>query len=173
MNPTRNHIIRKRLDDHFLREIGIAASTPEPQWWWDRADDFGTLAILGWGWPLENPHADDDPTVHRFLVPYLPGDHRPADHRAVGRGARRLPDADPVRRRPPPSLLRRLPRRRHTPPCRRRRTQGGHAGAAPVPARRVGDGCAPPCDRRNAMNDRVLGESFSRFLVISSAPVAC
>lgn len=72
MSQPRASRIKDRFDDHFLREVGVSVATPEPQWWWDRMDQYGSLAVLGWAWPQTNPRATDDNDIHPIIVPYCP-----------------------------------------------------------------------------------------------------
>lgn len=72
MHAPRAGRIREQLDKHFRTEIGVSVATAEPQWWWDRIESYGSLAILGWAWPVHNPESEWDPSKNAIIVPYCP-----------------------------------------------------------------------------------------------------
>lgn len=68
----RASVIKNRLDDHFLNTIKVGVATPEPAWWWERSELFGSLAILGWAWPFPNPDFETGESDIPIIVPYCP-----------------------------------------------------------------------------------------------------
>lgn len=72
MGPARNKRIRENLDEHFLKTIGVSVATPEPWWWNAYGPQYGPLAPLGWAWPVFNPNATTDESIHPIMIPYCP-----------------------------------------------------------------------------------------------------
>lgn len=62
---SRAELIKTRLDDHFMKEVEAAVSTPDAELWRTLVDQLGPQAMFGWSWPI----AHDDPPI---LVPYCP-----------------------------------------------------------------------------------------------------
>lgn len=67
MREPRATLIREILDSKIMRDMGLAAATPEPVQWRDMDDVVGPYGPFGMAWPI--PHDDDD---HPILIGFCP-----------------------------------------------------------------------------------------------------